>query len=227
MKKVIIRIAQKIGIFHILVKYITDYNNKILARNFRKYGLETLLRANQALQEVNTRMFLVYGTLLGAYREKNFIPYDFDLDVGIMADERPENIEEILEKYGFTKKRHIYVKETGRVTEDQFEYKGVQIDFFYQFHKDDSTIYSYICRQHEYKDWRTANETDGFPSIIWEYEDSKLIPIDFLGHELLIPEKAESWLRTIYGEDFMTPIRNKSAANLPTSKIHTERLYRK
>ncbi len=227
MRKLLASIFQKLGIFHFLVRIATDFQRRRLAKCFRAHGLETLLRANEAVKSANARMFLAYGTLLGAFREKNFIPYDFDLDVGMFANERPEDFEKIMAQYGFSRKRTFYIKETGQITEDQYEYKGVQIDFFYQFEKDENTLYSYICRQHESKDWRTANQTDGFPCITWEYENSDLVTIDFLGHELYIPEKTESWLRTIYGDDFMTPIRNKSAANRPISKIRNERLYRK
>lgn len=227
MRDCIVAIAQKLGLYHALVKLLTKWENKKMAKRFLKYGLETLVQANKAFESCGAHMFFAFGTLLGAFREKNFIPYDFDLDVGILSSERPENMDEIMASYGFSKKRQFYVKETGRITEDQYEYKGVQIDVFYQFEKDEHTIYSYVGRRHETKEWKEANQTDGFPCVIWEYEKSELKKTEFLGSQFYMPVKTEQWLRTIYGDDFMTPIRDKSAANLPTSPIHSERLYRR
>lgn len=227
MRDLAVWFAQKLGLYHFFVKQLTKIENKKMAKRFHKYGLETLIQADKAFQSCGAKMFFAFGTLLGAFREHNFIPYDFDLDVGIMANERPDNLDEIMLSFGLTKKRQFFVKETGRITEDQYEYKGVQIDVFYQFEKDEDTIYSYVGRRHETKEWKEANRTDGFPCVIWEYEKSELRKTMFLEHEFFMPEKTELWLRTIYGEDFMTPIRDKSAANLASSPIHFERLYRR
>ncbi len=228
MRELIVRIALKIGIYKKLLNLENIYNQKKMAKNFRKRGLDTLIKADTLFKSLNIQMFPVFGTLLGVYREKGFIPHDNDLDVGIMSSERPANLDELMSEIGFKKKRQYYSKETGRITEDQFHLNGVQIDIFYFFEKDIDTIYCYVARQHENKDWREANRTDGLPSVLWPSPQCRFIEENFMGHKIYMPEKAAEWLAGIYGKDFMTPKVEWSEQDQKTNIIyHTERLYRR
>ena len=52
-------------------------------RCFLSCGNEVLQKAKNALDSENVLFWLDYGTLLGAYREHDFIKHDFDLDIGL------------------------------------------------------------------------------------------------------------------------------------------------
>ena len=51
--------------------------------SFRKNALEVLSSFDKCMIENNYNYCLIFGTLLGAIREKGFITHDFDIDVAI------------------------------------------------------------------------------------------------------------------------------------------------
>ncbi|MBP5456265.1 MAG: LicD family protein [Paludibacteraceae bacterium] len=226
MRDLIIKIALKIGIYKRLVKIDTYFKEKRMAKNFLRYGKETLIQADNAIRSCNAKMILNFGTLLGFYRDGGFIPYDFDLDVCMLASERPDNLREIMSDFGFSLKRQFYEKATNIITEEQFVYKGVQIDFFYLYEKEHDW-YAFSARRHETKDWKEANRTDGFPSVIWPCKKCNIIEKEYIGHTFFVPELEKDWLSGVYGEDFMTPVKNWTEKGRETRMIrNTNRLYR-
>lgn len=231
MRRLLVKISMLLGIYPLMVKFDTKMRQRKERKYMKLYGLETLVEADKAVSSFGGHLFLVFGTLLGAFREKNFIAHDFDIDVGIMSSERPANMLEIMKQFGFTCNRQMYVKETGRIVEEQYEYKHVGIDFFYYFDDDrcgTDSIYTYIVYPHESKDWRDANESDGFPSVLKPSPKSDFSRQDFLGNQLYMPCDSEAWLRLWYGEHFMVPDPQWSLGNHKKRSLASgERLYRR
>lgn len=228
MRDIAVKIAMKLGIYHWLVKQLTKWNERKMRKVMKRYGFETLCRADEAVRSFGGRLFLDFGTLLGAYREKNFIAHDADLDVGLLANERPENMAALMAQFGFRHTRQFYNKETQFVTEDQFEYKGMQIDFFYYFDYSETHIGCYAARRHETKEWKEANATDGFPCVIWPSVKTSFTEKDFLGRKFFMPDAAATWLEDVYGEDFMTPVKAWTDKGRKTTIVKSnDRLYRR
>ena len=187
-----VKAAVKMGIYPKIVALLNRQIAKREAASIKKHGLEVLAKIDEVLTKEGVAPFFVFGLLLGAYREKGFIPYDYDLDIGIMESERPDNLIDIMLKNGFVLKRQFYFKEDGRITIEQFEYNKVPVDFYYFFEKDENTIATIVSYKHEYKDWKEANESDGFPSEIITAEKSTFSRQDFLGIQFYMPDKAAS-----------------------------------
>lgn len=196
-----------------MMKLDTYFKERKEKKAMKKYGIETLVVADEVISAFGGRMFLAFGTLLGAYREHDFIPHDCDIDVGLLASERPENMDELMKAAGFVLRNQQYVKETGRIVVDRYERKDVGIDFFYFFDDDRfandpeyaDNIYTYIAYRHENKDWREANKTDGFPTVIKPQIKTTFSRRNFKGHDFYMPDAVEQWLVRLYGDDYMTP----------------------
>ncbi len=226
-RKILVWITLKIGLYKWAVDVGTRFMQRKMRKAFLKYGLETLQQADKAFRSVGAKLFLDFGTLLGAYRDKKFIPYDFDLDVGCLYDAIPENIPDVMEAYGFKHKKQVYLKEMGLIVEDVYIYKGVQMDIFYYFKKN-TDLYCYLARRHETKPPEKANSSDGFPCKLSWVDATEFSEYEFLGHKFFMPDNTPKWLEDIYGASYMTPQKKWSEFAQPTRiKPHNERVYRR
>ena len=50
-----------------------------------EYCRQLLINTKKLLDDNNIEFILDYGTLLGAYRDNQFIPYDSDIDISICS----------------------------------------------------------------------------------------------------------------------------------------------
>lgn len=76
---------------------------------FLSCGNEVLQKAKNALDSENVLFWLDYGTLLGAYREHDFIKHDFDLDIGLWLKDA-EIAKKAMLKNGFELIRCFQIK---------------------------------------------------------------------------------------------------------------------
>lgn len=227
MSRIIQKIAAKLGVYEYCVKKINAIKEKREAKAVKEHGVEVLQRVQDVLEPYGVRPFFYAGLLLGAYREHNFIPYDFDLDLGVFASERPQNIVRIMQENGFKWVRQFYFKENNRVTIDQFDYNGVPVDFYYFYEVDEKTMASFVPKRHEYKEWSEANETDGFPCDMDSTDTFDVAKQEFLGHMFYMPDTTEQFLKDLYGDDFMQPIKGWTPGERKTRRFpYPVRQYR-
>lgn len=192
-----------------------------------KYGLESLNKLYTLFNSLSIDIWFEYGTMLGAYREHGFIPYDYDIDLGMYAEDFTPLVERKLFDAGFSIKRMFYKIEnmdpsTKQLTEVTLDYKGLSIDIFLYF-KEDSYRYGYV-----YAGSVEGNYVDKnmYVARLAKMECAPIDSIDFLGIKFGMPHNAEDCLKKLYGATFMTPLKNssftKSKKTLPYTDIYGE-----
>ena len=227
MRDFIVKITLKLGIYQQIVELINRVKFNVQARRMRNSGLEMLHEADIVLSQLGLKPFLTYGALLGAYREHGFISYDPDIDLGILAEDIPDNLHQKMAEAGFVLYKQGVLADRKTVFEETYIYKKLHLDIFYYF-RDGDDLYSTIARKHETKEWKEANATDGFPCDRSYVPASDFERREFLGLQIYMPVKTDEWLRAIYSDSYMTPIKNWEAKNYKTRIVHTsERSYRK
>jgi len=174
----------------------------------RALARKDLLKVKKALDEAGVRFFLMFGTLLGAVRDKDLILYDKDIDLGIFYEDsrKLEKAEKILEKHGILMEGKKRRKPDTPVEKFVLFGKSVWgIEFATMYLIGDT--YWYI----DSSDWRGARLMPHKK----EWLDN-LQEIDFLGTKFLIPSKPEEVLKSFYGSNWRIPSgETRTTAVLP------------
>lgn len=178
----------------------------IRSKFFLEEGEDLLKRFTLAMNEAKIPFWLEFGSLLGFYRENDFIKHDCDIDFGAYLKDR-EAIRTTLEKAGF--KLILFFESSDGGVEECYKYKHTSFDIFY-FREDAETLY---CNTFIGK----------YPYIINRFIHSKkylvkridipkqpFVKAIFKGSEVYVPENCVKHLEMHYGKTFMTPNPNFS-----------------
>ncbi len=169
-----------------LIRIIADkmnIMNSVIAR-------EMLLKMKEILDTNKISFFLLFGTLLGAYRGKAFIPYDSDVDIGLYYEDR-DRVLQLVRKQVFAEKGFQF-NDKGFRAFYSFDYKSEYIDLF--FFRKQGALY----------------KAEAF-KLNSRHLDEGLIDIKFLGATFKTVHFIETYLRDRYGEDWRVPIIGKHA----------------
>ena len=184
---------------NIYVPIITARTRRNIARRRTcfKEGAEELLRKFvTCMDEHDITYWLEFGTLLGAYRDHEFIPNDFDLDVGTYL-ENANIVYCSLTNNGFRLVREFHVVgENG--LEQTYEYKGVTIDVMYFFKKENNLWCNGVTLPPRRK-WEKVTTT--MVTAHW-FSPFGTTTILFKGLNVKVPDNTESHLIEIFGTGY-------------------------
>ena len=93
------------------------------------------------LQENKIKYWVCHGTLLGIIRDKKLIPWDHDIDIGVIENKIYRKLLPIiLKKNGFKEIKKTFLEDDGMM---KFVKKGGrEVDInFYQINKNDKTVF--------------------------------------------------------------------------------------
>jgi len=193
-----------------LEPFLNYHRNLVLAREKAKFleNSNTVFgTVIQLLKEHGVHVWLDFGTLLGAYRDSDFIKNDFDMDFGVFSADY-EMIKTIMQTNGFTPVREYFIvgHEFGR--ELTYRYKGVNFDFFFYYRKDESEnlyTYSFRCPSNILLKKRIE-----LPAIVAEIKTpcTGFVEMNFKNTLVQIPANTDEYLKANYGEGYRTPDPN-------------------
>jgi len=170
---------------------------------FKKYGVEVLEKFQIIMKSINVDFWLEFGTLLGAYREKDFIVHDDDIDVGLFLNNDYIKIQKTLEKSGFKLIQQIEVDNCTYGLEQTYVYKGVYIDLFY-FTKKEEEIHCHVFKTLKDKTWEETIMLNG--GVIVQEHTFPYMGLKFMKFQGLlfnVPSNIEEHLSANYGDEFM------------------------
>ena len=155
-----------------------------------KTAAENLLLLSSVFEKQNIKFWLVFGTLLGAIRDKDFIPHDTDTDIGVFATDKDKLISAIpdLVMLGLVP---IRTKRPDDLLSLMRNDEYINIGIYSQ--TSDALGYKYWGYQ---CDKVYGNHFDSFDAI------------KFLGIEFCVPQNAEKLLEVYYGKNWKTPMIN-------------------
>lgn len=178
-----------------------------------KYGYTVFKQVLDISSHADVPVFVISGTFLGLIREKNFIPHDFDIDLGVMQDEYSEELIRTVDAHqdfrvsepDFPCFREVdadgavtYRRERIPALVKIYHKNGVQVDLFVHF--DEGSIVWHGSSLHR-----------------WDNKKFDLIERDFLGEAVLSPANHDEYLTENYG-DWRTPVK-KFNCNVGTPNI--------
>lgn len=126
------------------LKLIVPIEKKNKNRIFLSRGIKILKEFDEILTDNNINYSLVFGSLLGAEREKGFIKHDLDIDTAVWHDQDYKKIEGLLVNSGFELIRRSETDNGSFGREDTYEKEGVQIDIFYFYPYDKEMSYTTV-----------------------------------------------------------------------------------
>ena len=182
--------------------------------NLLKENFEQILTIVYSSELKNYNIWLDFGTLLGYYRENDFISHDLDMDFGIQVSslEEFEVIEEQLINNGFNRTKEFYFNKN--LVELSYSYKGLNVDFIIYKKEDDKVSSDTIF----FMTNALGNPTR-YEVYHYKIPFSGLKECDFKGMKVKVPDNTQEYLRTLYGEDFETPNTNYNWKENPIYKL--------
>jgi lipopolysaccharide cholinephosphotransferase len=164
--------------------------------------IKLLTEITPFLDKFYPNWFLTMGSALGVIREQRLLPWDDDIDSGIIeSDFIDSNISELqfqLEKIGISFK----LWEENNAVKMNFRKYGEKMCFVVLYLSDDRTWY-----------YRPSYR---FPSKF--FRQFKKINVHGVG--VRVPSLSEDYLTFIYGKDWKTPIKNCSDRSLYNAKLY-------
>lgn len=194
------------AIFRNTTKNIESFYSNIKkpnAKNKLKQQIYTdiLSRTEKVMNRLNIPFFLSSGTLLGYYREGQFLDHDYDIDVGIFKKDFTLKLAEEMKKEGLLNYRNL--GDLNRGLEMSFYLPkskigmNAKIDIFVHNHEQIG------LKKKVY--WATYKKPDYVKRIKYRVSAFNIKPVIFNGIRVNIPSNTELYLREHYGSDWRIP----------------------
>lgn len=158
------------------------------------------------------KVWIEFGTLLGAYRDQKLIPHDSDMDFGINEEDMSQDLIEHLKKYDFHLYKKYIIESNNKDINDftaeyTFQYgKYVAIDLFvFKTLNNQKVCFSFDAEEGLKYGETLKKYNNRLRTIQINLSNFNLKKISFMNNDVYIPDNTLDHLAEIYGEDFMIP----------------------
>lgn len=189
-------------------KWLKKKRNKA----YKDHALETIADFDKCMQENSFTYTLLFGSMLGAVREKGFIAHDLDIDVAMWKEDYSEKVQTCLEKAGFKLSHRVLIDDGESAREETYVKNSVSIDVYCINPPIDD--YPYVCSK-----WTPVGECVTKKESMKKYgyilgkrlempivKDVVYVPFESI--RLPIVRNAHEVLAFYYGDDYMNPNPN-------------------
>jgi len=184
---------------------------------------QDLKEVKKALDSTGVRWFLSYGALLGIVRQKDFIPYDDDIDITIVDPltlRQRKEIGWILQDLGFETQDGMMFNIMGRFEHTDFGLLGDKKVCTYSGDKDTGIIVAqkrvnwsiFFFKEEDEENYVCIPKIGSLPVLSTPkkfYEKGEIIK--FKGEKFLAPSPVKEYLKEVYGENWKKPIKDYHA----------------
>lgn len=169
----------------------SNHPNKVGTPINIQQSTSNLLTTVDIFEHLEVKYCIVFGTLLGIYRDGNLIEHDTDTDIAVWIDNEEELIK-IVEK--MKENKLIPTRLTPKII--SFTRGGDYIDIYF-YEKENTESENLI----NHPSFGTLTPADF----------SKNNTVSFNNRELACPVNPEVYFQKLYGSDWRTPIKDKHA----------------
>ncbi len=164
-------------------------------------GAEVIKAFSELMNRNKIPFWLEFGTLLGFYRDRDFISHDFDIDFGTYI-ENHDRIRKTLTDAGFKLVR-LYTDNGGGI-EECYKFKNSSFDVFY-FRRDEEGMHCTSYKRAP-KSWiRSILNRRKYIVKELSFPDTGLVAARFKDADIFVPSACEAHLKAHYGENYMIP----------------------
>lgn len=179
----------------------TKERREVRKEYFRKEATILLEQFSLALNQEEIPFWLEFGTLLGYYREHDFIKHDCDLDFGAYLNDA-QKVRKALEDVGF--KRIVQFRSSDGGFEECYKLNHTTLDVFY-FRSEGGNLYcnTFSPCHHTLKD-KLSRKKPCFVKKVY-IPNNGFKSTEYKGCRIYVPCDIKKHLENHYGKDFMTP----------------------
>ena len=200
MKKELKELLKKTPFYKVL-QYYRKLKLNQRVKYFHYEGEEMLQALSCSLHQANITFWLEFGTLLGNYREHDFIKHDLDIDIGAFLSDAPV-VRKALTTSGFELVREYRcLNNSGR--EECYKYKHTTFDVFY-FSETENERY---CNSFSLREGISRRFNVYLPCVVKKIvvPKSEFEDVEYKGVMVKIPKQTDIYLQHHYGINYMTP----------------------